>query len=191
MKGDIMKYKPTEDILITTRNLASFLNMTDERVRQLEDEGVFTSIKEKNRKYFNLKEAIQTYTDFLKKNKTPSKAVDDEARRIKADADWKEAKADIEKMKRDELAGRMHSSEDVETVTTALVLEVRSKLLSLPGMLAKDVVEASTAQEASGIIKEAVCELLNELADFQYDPQRYAALVREREKWMNEETTEE
>ncbi|MCR4674057.1 MAG: protoporphyrinogen oxidase [Lachnospiraceae bacterium] len=181
-----MKYKPNEDIMISTRNLAAFLGMTDERVRQLEDEGVFTSTMEKNRKYFNLREAVETYVEYLKKSKASPGAINDEARRIKADADWKEAKADIEKMKRDELAGRMHSSEDVKTVTTALVLEVRSKLLSLPGSLAKDVTDANSVSEASGIIKAAVYDLLNELVNFEYDPKQYAALVRQREEWMNE-----
>ena len=114
----------------------------------------------------------------------------DEARRIKADADWKEAKAAIEQLKYSELEGTMHRSEDVEKITTDLIMAVRAELLALPGTLAVDTAAAESPSEAAGIIKNAVNNVLNSLTGYSYAPEKYKQLVRERENWMNESDKE-
>lgn len=107
-----------------------------------------------------------------------------EDRKAKADADWKEAKAEIEQMKRDELKGSLHSSEDVEKITTDMVMAVRAQVLALPGMCAVDCADAKTPAEAAGIIKNAVNDILNGLTQYEYDPGKYKKLVQERETWI-------
>lgn len=108
----------------------------------------------------------------------------DEARKSKADADWKEAKAEIEQMKRDELKGSLHSSEDVEKITTDMVMAIRAQILAIPGMCAVDCAEASTPAETAGIIKNAVNDILNGLCGYEYNPAKYKELVKEREDWI-------
>ena len=86
------------EIWVPTRKLASWLDLTDNRIRQLEDEGYFTSKTESGKKKFELKSSIQLYIEYLKRHKenTILDTLDDEARKLKAEADLKEAKAAIE-----------------------------------------------------------------------------------------------
>ena len=181
------------EVWVPTRKLASWLDLTDNRIRQLEDEGYLTSKTESGKKKFELKESVRIYIEYLKRHKENPmlEAMDDEARKLKAEADLKEAKAAIEQMKKAELEATMHRSDDVEAITTDLVMAVRAELLALPGMLAVDVASAQSASEAAGFIKKAVNEILNSLKDYSYNPEEYKKMVREREKWMSEETDKE
>ena len=183
---------------ISTRSLATVLKLSLERVRQLEEEGCFTSRMDKNRKQYDLIPSVQVYIEYLRKQKENSLTtqLEDEARRIKADADLKEAKAAIEQLKKAELEAAMHRSEDVEAVITDLASVIRGELLALPGTLAVDMASTTTATECSAIIKGAVNTILNRLTDYSYDKNEFKRRVREREKWMNaqenrEETEEE
>ena len=171
--------------LVSSTIAAKFLNLSDERVRQLSDD-VFLEyeLAGKRRKY-DLIPTIITYIEYYKnKAKNADANLSDEQRKIKADADWKEARADIESMKRDELKGSLHSSDDVMEITTDMVMAIRAALLAIPGMCAVDCADAQTPAETSGIIKKAVNEVLNGLADYEYDPEKYKELVRERETWL-------
>lgn len=183
---------------ISTRSLASVLMLSLERVRQLEEEGYFTCKAEKNRKQYDLIPSVQIYIEYLRKQKENPllTTMEDEARKLKADADLKEAKAAIENLKKAELEATMHRSEDVEAVITDLAATIRGELLALPGTLAVDMANTTTATECSAIIKAAVNTILNRLTDYNYDKNEFKRRVREREKWMNaqenrEETEEE
>ena len=184
-----------DEIWVPTRKLASWLDLTDNRIRQLEDEGYFTSKTEGGKKKFELKTSIQIYIEYLKRHNDSDRRfnqmMSDEQRRQKAEADLKEAKAAIEQMKKNELEATMHRADDVESITTDLVTAVRAELLALPGTLAVNVANAQSAAEAAGFIKAAVNDILNSLIDYKYDPAKYKKLVREREKWMNETKKDE
>lgn len=177
---------------ISTRGLASVLMLSPERVRQLDDEGYFTCSMDKNRKQYDLIPSVQVYIEYLRKQREdgPTNMLDDEARKLKADADLKEAKAAIEQMKKSELEATMHRADDVEKVIADLAMAVRAELLALPGTLAMDVAHAKTPAEAAGFIKAAVNDILNSLIAYSYNPEKFKKLVREREKWMNESENE-
>ena len=99
------------------------------------------------RKYYKddtMSRYIAYLQDRVNKKAQPPDPDGDAARKLKADADLKEAKAEIEEMKRDELRGRLHLSEDVEKMTGRLVAEIRGELLALPGTCAVDVSMADT-----------------------------------------------
>jgi len=184
-----------EGNLITTRKLAKVLKLSTERIRQLEDEGYFQSKLKGRQKQYDFYPSVWMYLEYMKRHSTTAgmtlaEAQDDDARRLKAEADLKEAKAAIENLKKEEFEATMHRSEDVETIMEMLVMAFRAEALAIPGAVAVDVAEATTAQEASGIIKNAVNNMLNRLTDFKYDPAKFKKLVREREKWMNERIDE-
>ena len=193
-----MALKIFEENWISSRTLAKVLMISPERVRQLEEEGYLTSKTEKGRKLFDLIPSFQMYIKYKERFEKVSGAIasgwadvmDDDARRLKAEADLKEAKAAIENLKKEEFEATMHRSEDVEAIMEMLIMAFRAEALAIPGAVAVDVADATTAQEASGIIKNAVNNMLNRLADFKYDPARFKKLVREREKWMNERMEE-
>ena len=180
---------------ISSRTLSKILMLTSERVRQLEEEGYFTSRTEKNKKLFDAIPSIQAYIEYLKHRARDAgnllaNSTTDEVRKLKAEADLKEAKAAIEQLKKAEFEATMHRSEDVEKITADLVMAVRAELLALPGTLAMDVAHAKTPAEAAGLIKAAVNDILNSLIAYNYNPDKYKKLVREREKWMNESENE-
>ena len=95
----------------------------------------------------------------------------------------KASKAQIAKMEADELRGKMHRSEDVAAMTEDLIYTIRGSLMALPGRLAVDVATVTTPAEAAEIIRKEVHALMRELANYQYDPEKYEERVRERRKW--------
>lgn len=185
-------FNPDAPHLVPTRTLAKCIGLSSERVRQLSEEGIFEAVGNKNRKSFDLIPSIQTYIEYLKKQSESSGGAEsDEARKIKADADWKEAKAAIEQLRLEEFESIMHRSEDVESVINDLVMTVRGALIAFPGALAVDCAAAETPGEATAILKTAINELLNSLVDYEYDPKQFKKLVKQREDWINAEFEEE
>lgn len=174
--------------IVSSTIVAKFLNLSDERVRQLSDDGCLDSEREGRLRKYDLIPTVNTYIEYWKnKAKKADSNMSDEQRKIKADADWKEARADIEAMKRDELKGALHSSDDVMNITSDMVMAVRAAILALPGMCAVDCANAQTAAEVSGIIKNAVNDILNGLTEYEYNPEKYKELVRERETWIGQD----
>lgn len=179
-----MDIDPGKENFVPTSFVAKFLNISAERVRQISDQGLLEYKQVGQGRRFDLIPTVNTYLEYLKKQGRNSSNMTDEARKSKADADWKEAKAEIEQMKRDELKGSLHSSEDVEKITADMVMAIRAQILAIPGMCAVDCAEARTPSEAAGIIKDAVNDILNGLTNYEYDPAKYKELVKEREDWI-------
>lgn len=180
---------------VGAKRLAEILGLSFQRVYQLRDQGVLVG-DGKPAKY-DIAANVQSYIRFAVdsvRNRTEDEATD-EQRKLKAEADYKRAKADQEQLLLAELEGRMHSAEDVEDCTLALVNAVRSSLLALPGRVAVDAAAAKTAPEVSAIVSDEVDQILTELSEFRYDPGVYKAKVREREGWRvdapDEETEDE
>lgn len=170
---------------VTAVELAEILGLTPTRVGQLKKDGVLKTHGRPS--MYEVPESVQGYIEFLRdsmRGKSPSDR-DAESRKAKADADYKEAKARQEELKLAELEGRMHSAEDVEAATTQLVYSVRSQLLAMPGRIAVDA-QGKTAAEVSEVVRREVHAVLAGLADYEYDPKAYAAMVRERRGWQAE-----
>ena len=179
---------------LNSAETARLLRMSVQQLGNLVKCGVIIPKVVNRARQFDVYETVGQYLEHLQKKGKyvgDMEAEDDEKRRLKADADLREAKAAIEGMKRDELKGRLHSSEDVKAVTAALVSEARGALLALPGKCAVNAANAETPREAAGVIKSVVLETLEGLKRFQYDPNEYKKRVRKREEWMNETFEEE
>ncbi len=97
----------------------------------------------------------------------------------------KEAKAAIVKMEQEELEGKLHRAEDVEAITTDHVLLVRSMLMAMPGKLAVDLGGTHTAAEQAERVRQEVYFILDQLANYKYDPEEYRKRVKERQGWEN------
>lgn len=180
-----MAEKITADTLVSTTELACVLGITGRRIRQLAEDGVLDKVKEGR---FNLSDSVQKYNLFSSSNMTKEE-IEAEKKinkaKVTADITIKTSKAKIEKLKADELEGKMHRSEDVEAMTTDLVCVIRGMLIALPGRLAVDVADVKSAAEASEIIKKEVYAIMRELSQYKYDPKKYEERVRDRLKWDN------
>lgn len=167
--------------------IAKLFGVTERRVQQLAKEGVIPAAQQRPYK-FDLLPTVQSYIKHLsdKANGKEQKSTDTvqaEADKLRAEADLKQSKAKIADMQLKELEGKMHRSEDVEAMTNDLVYTVRSMIMALPGRLAMDVVQLTNANEASALIRSECYKILNELADYKYDPEAYQRRVRDREGW--------
>lgn len=167
--------------------IGKLFGVTDRRVQQLAKEGIIPAVQTKPYK-FDLLPTVQAYIKYLsdKANGKEAKSTDTvqaEADKLRAEADLKQSKAKISDMQLKELEGKMHRSEDVEAMTNDLVYTVRSMIMALPGRLAMDVMQATSAAEASALIRSECYKILNELADYKYDPEAYQRRVRDREGW--------
>ena len=79
----------------------------------------------------------------------------------------------------------------LEVITSDMVFAIRSALNALPGRLAMEVVHVETAAEAAQIIRKEVNLVMNELANYQYDPEKYQERVRERMEWEAKQDDDE
>ncbi len=171
----------------TTVMIAEIFEMDERRVQQLAKEGVIPAVSKRPYK-FDLIPTVKAYIKHLRekvngkeaKTADAEKAVTD---KMRAEADLKQSKAKIAEMQLKELEGKMHRSEDVEAMTNDLVYTVRSMIMALPGRLAMDIVQATSAAEASALIRFECHKILNELAGYKYDPEAYKRRVRDREGW--------
>lgn len=177
--------------LVGSKTIADLFGMDVRRVQQLTKEGIITAARSGHANRYDLLPTVRQYIRYLSEkanSRKPSSGgagADAEARKLEAEADLKRSKADIAELQLRELEGTMHRSEDVAAVMTDLVYAIRSMLMALPGRLAVDVVSASTAAEASEIIRTEVYKILEELAGYKYDPEEYARRVRDREGWSD------
>ena len=182
-----------EQKLVKVSEIAKIFQVGVRRVQQLTQEGIIetvaTSQGRKSSRSYDLMPTVMRYIKYLsdKANgkEQKKKAANKEEEKIQAEIDYKTAKAKMAMLQLEELEGRMHSAEDVETMTTDLCLAVRSALLSMPGQLSVDVAETQSAAETSEIIKNAVNDILEELSRYEYNPEEYRRRVRERQGWVD------
>lgn len=173
--------------------IATIFGVSTRRIEQLKAEGI---IKGEGRPTkYDLLPTIQAYIKYLsdKANGRAKKDKDgeNESRKLKADADYRSAKAEREELRLKELKGELHKAEDVEAITTDHVLYLRSMLLSMPGKLAMDCANLDTAPEVANRIKEEVYAILESLANYRYDPEEYKKRVREREGFNEQDEDEQ
>ena len=169
--------------------IGKLFDLTERRVQQLAKEGILPAASVKPYR-FDLLITVKSYIKYLsdKANGKETKTADTlkaESNKLKAEAELKQTKAKISSMQLKELEGKMHRSEDVEAVMNDLVYTVRSMIIALPGRLAMDVMQATNANEASVIIRTECNKILEDLANYQYDPETYRRRVRDREGWGN------
>ena len=171
--------KITSETEVSSSELACVLGITGRNIRQLVEDGQLEKVDGR----FILSDSVQRYVAFKSKRDKDDEEKRLEKTRLTADVTMKASKAQIAKMEADELRGKMHRSEDVAAMTEDLIYTIRGSLMALPGRLAVDVAATATPAEAAEIIRKEVHALMRELANYQYDPEKYEERVRERRKW--------
>ena len=173
----------TKQNLQETPVIAKLFGITERRVQQLAKDGILPVASKRPYK-FDLLPTIQAYIRYLNDrlaNKDKGEEYSTaEYDKLRAEANIKQSKDKIAEMQLKELEGKMHRSEDVEAMTEDLVYTIRSLILALPGRLAVDVTKAANASEASSIILAECHKILNELAGYKYDPEKYQRRVKDR-----------
>ena len=182
------KLKITDEIDVSSTELATVLGVTVRRVQQLAQDGTLPTVK-KGR--FLLADSVQRFIRFSSAAPVDEEDQKLEKTRRRSEVQIKASKAMVAKLEAEELKGIMHRAEDVAAITEDLVYTIRGALMALPGRLAVDVAACETPAEASNVIRREVNKVMRELADYHYDPKKYEERVRERRDWSESETNDE
>ena len=180
--------------LKNTEWFAKFFDLSPRRVQQLTKEGIIPAAK-KTHQDGNLYELIPTikrYITYLQEalSKRSKSTEEQEKAKLEAEIKYKEAKAEYANLELGELKGKMHRAEDVAALIEDLAATTKSLLSGLPGRLALDVINKQTPAEVSVVIEDAINEILNTLADYNYNPDFFRERVAEREGWTIDEQEE-
>lgn len=175
---------PGTPTYVTQADICAALGKTKSRISQITGDGIIHKTKTSHGMLYNLFETVKAYCTYLEER---SKKVDEDTaqldlRKKLADAELKEAKADMAKLSADELRGKMHRSEDVQAMTADLLFFVRGSITALAGRCAMDCAASSDPAEVQKIIEREVNDILKDLSEYKYDPKRYDELVRQRMK---------
>lgn len=183
-----------QDHMVNSAEIAKLIGKSSRTVQLLTSDGILPTVEVKNgkrtvRKYDKYK-TVQAYIEHVSK-KAEEKGGSKEDEKLQVEIDTKKAKLKMTMLQLEELEGRMHSAEDVENMTTDLVLCVRSNLLAMPGQLAVDLSNMSDASEISERIQKDVYDVLDDLSNYKYNPEEYRKRVRERQGWLTYEQGDE
>lgn len=173
---------PEQKKMVNSGELAKIIGRTDRTIQLMAKDGILSFEKIRNKNQYDLYVVVQEYIDYLTKSNNEKISSNEDAK-LREEVRYKRAKADIMELELKEIEGQMHRAEDVEEMTTDLVLAVRSALLSLPGRLGVNLASVNTAAECSDVIKKEICEILEDLSKYQYDREKYRKKVRERQGW--------
>ena len=76
-------------------------------------------------------------------------------------------------------------------MTTVLVMVNRSSFLALPGRVSTELDKVEEPVELSEKLKKEIYSILEDLSNYEYDPEEYRKRDRERRGWLLEEQEEE
>lgn len=148
--------------LYDTKQIARFLDLSERRVRQLRDEGVISESARPG--LYDLIETNRRYINYLRKhNPDSADRLDYNAERAKL----VRAKRKSEEYELQLKESRLHSSEDIETVMTAMLINFKSRLSSIPSKLAPLLSKKNNTAEIAKLLKDQMDEALTELSDYK------------------------
>lgn len=146
--------------LYTAAAVARHLDMTERNVRTLRDKGVLTEYKPG---LYDLQTATHQYINFLrKKNPDAEEKVDyntERAKLVRAKRESQELELQLRK-------NEVHTTEDVEQVMTDMLIRFKTRLMAIPAKLSPILAKKTEQTEIFKLMKSAVDEALEELADF-------------------------
>lgn len=170
---------------VAAKQIAVLFGLTVRRIQQLTQDGVLQTESVGKQRRYDLLGTVRRYIDYLQKKVSEKGGsetdAENESRKLRADADLKQTKAEIARLELEELQGKMHRSEDVEAMTNDLVYNVRSMMLALPGRLAIDLAAITEPTEISNRVKCEVDAILIDLSNYKYSPEAYKKRVRDRQ----------
>ena len=163
--------------LLSTVQLGKILRLTDERIRQLAKEEIIQPVEKNGRgSYFSLN-AVGDYCEYLRRYVEKQKNTPLDEQKLQAEVKYKKAKARKAELETAELEGKMHRSEDVETIYSLLIWSARNMLEALPARTAALITGNKTTAEIQTILEEEIKRSLIELKSVDYTREEFAAQI--------------
>jgi phage terminase Nu1 subunit (DNA packaging protein) len=143
--------------------LAKHLGMTPQSVSELVKNGVFT-VKQ-GRSPIDLDVCRIEYINHLRKNAGHFKKAGASGDMVEESTRLKKFQADKAELEVNQLEAKLIPAELVQSTWSDLIINAKTKLLSMPSNLAHQVLAATDFNEAEHLIKTSVNEALEELAN--------------------------
>jgi phage terminase Nu1 subunit (DNA packaging protein) len=139
--------------------IARLLDLSERRVQQLSREGV---IPKAERGQYDLIGSVRGYVRYLRDQalKAQAGAPDYAAERAR----FIRARADLAEMEVEEKRRSLIAAEQIEAAWIAVLALLRTRLLALPDRLAPQAFEQSTVGDTRNLIRAAIREVLDDLA---------------------------
>jgi phage terminase Nu1 subunit (DNA packaging protein) len=139
--------------------IARLLDLSERRVQQLSREGV---IPKAERGQYDLIGSVRGYVRYLRDQalKAQAGAPDYAAERAR----FIRARADLAEMEAEEKRRSLIAAEQIEAAWISVLALLRTCLLALPDRLAPQVFEQSTVGDTRNLIRAAIREVLDDLA---------------------------
>ena len=139
--------------------IARLLDLSERRVQQLSREGV---IPKAERGQYDLIGSVRGYVRYLRDQavKAQAGAPDYAAERAR----FIRARADLAEMEAEEKRRSLIAAEQIEAAWIAVLALLRTRLLALPDRLAPQAFEQSTVGDTRNLIRAAIREVLDDLA---------------------------
>ena len=150
--------------------IAKLLDLSERRVQQLSREGV---IPKAERGQYDLIGSVRGYVRYLRDQaqKAQAGAPDYAAERAR----FIRARADLAEMEAEEKRRSLIAADQIEAAWIAVLALLRTRLLALPDRLAPQAFEQSTVGDTRNLIRAAIREVLDDLAqpdiEFETDPE--------------------
>ena len=140
--------------------IAKLLDLSERRVQQLSREGV---IPKAERGQYDLIGSVRGYVRYLRDQalKSQAGAPDYMAERAR----FIRARADIAEMEAQEKRLSLIAADQIEAAWIAVLALLRTRLLGLPDRLAPQAFEQSTVGDTRNLIRVAIREVLDDLAE--------------------------
>lgn len=174
---------------LTSNELSMLFGISVRQIQRLTLDGIIEPVGNDRPYRYQIETVCPQYCKFLQ-DKAVAGAdrkimADLEEEKLRAESRIKKAKAEIAELQAQELSGKLHRAEDVEAITTDHVLFLRSMLMAMPGKLAVELAGNHTAAEQSERVRKEVYFILNQLANYRYDPEVYRKRVLECQRWSD------
>ena len=139
--------------------IAKLLDLSERRVQQLSREGV---IPKATRGQYELIGSVRGYVRYLRDQavKAQAGAPDYAAERAR----FIRARADLAEMEAEEKRGSVIAAEQIEAAWISVLALLRTRLLALPDRLAPQAFDQSTVGDTRNLIRAAIREVLDDLA---------------------------
>jgi len=144
--------------------IARLLDLSERRVQQLSREGV---IPKAERGQYDLIGCVRGYVRYLRDQalRAQAGAPDYAAERAR----FIRARADLAEMEAEEKRRSLIAAEQIEAAWIAVLALLRTRLLALPDRLAPQAFEQSTVGDTRNLIRTAIREVLDDLAQPDID----------------------
>lgn len=163
------KLMDTDGLIINTKVLASILDVSERRIRQLVEEGVIDKVKTGT---YEFVPTIRKYILYLKiKNDNASDEGSNENNYMLEKTLHEKAKRKKAELELSQMEGTLHDAKDIEREMTKMLTVFRARILAIPSKLASRVVIESDISIVQDMIQRECYNALQELSD--YNPELF------------------